>query len=1112
MRHCVAYGLVALVLGLLLVGCGAERSSPPLAGGSNAIATTTPVLALVPTYTPPPALLSADFGVTSPPVVYLAAQEIHHLLNACQVPNPYGGYFWRREWVPDQYPYTDQPGGGAYDAENNIIPMPWLEPQGFGGEFHPFAEARKALGDRLSPLWVGTYVNDPGLSGPIQDLVCGESLTFHDAWTGRSNHSRGRSVRWLGHITVPAREPIVHLRIRSGAGIRMFIGSELVVDAIAHTAGWDWYGQHALTPGVHILRLEYVERHGPVQVTLDWSYGSGEHVRRGHTVRVVELRSGPGEHYPAWATLEAGTTLWLESWVPEQRSQYWLGSAGVPAWWQTWWQGQRHWLPAEAVEVTDRMDRGTFLAHWEEQHDTAPREPPTDLCQRSTPAQYLILKSLTRGWHELLTCSQVTPAQLAPLVHLEGTLDYGTQAPQAGDLDGLSSLAAIQIRIGSRPLPPAFLPPGTYQRIRLLATQPQVLAQDGWAASVMVDRLLIQSSDWSGPDERQVVGEYLLEGILREVLPPELFQGMRIRHLHLNLPAAASLPANLLTQLQGLQQLQLRLRVPFESLKNRTGHPLMIHPTLLDEPLPVQLLHVLPDLEVLHFDVPRRRLPNALLTSLAHLKVLRLRGDLQQVLQLDKTALRQLEILEILDTNVAPDHLQSGFPEDPYEKPLPVPAAWLEDLPLLRVLRINSKRIQYVPPNWLAPAPHLEVVELGGSNWVSLSHLCLAGIPKLRHLHLNWSAPLIAHGNNAWRLDQYDSSILEPIQDQPCQTWAELAKLPYFHRNRDFQAAARDAPTVFWPSRPERQWEQVTHRHEVDATMRLRFGTSLPAAILSDLSLRPTVLHLADPELKTLTDSFPGQVDQLRTLRLDLPELTALPETFLEPAHQLRTLHLDLPELTTLPETFLEHLPTIAIAGAPKYSRYFSKWYYWMYPEHRFYPSLTLSLNSPQLTGLPDHLLNGPGVNLESRSGYSAAAFSHSVGPRYTYIELVLDRHLPSHAVHLTNEPGLTHLTLELPQLTALPAGILAQASSLTHLTLELPQLTTLPAGILAQASSLTHLTLELPQLTTLPAGILAQASSLTHLTLELPQLTALPGDFWRKLPVLRISRWSCPS
>ena len=1101
LRLCILSAL-CLWTGLWLTSCRVERVSRALPAAELSPVSASPgALQPMPTFTPPspapaevvPSLYAGDVEAVVPPVVYLAAHEIHHLLNACLAPDPYGKYFWRREWVPEEYPYTEEPGG-VYDAENDIIPMPWLEPLAFGGEFHPFGEARKALGDRLSPLWVGLYVNDPGLAGPIQDLVCGERMTFHDAWAGSSNNSQGRSVRWLGHITVPVREPVVHLHLRAEAGLRVFLGGELVVDAIEESTSWEWSDQQILTPGTHILRLEYVERTGPVQVELAWGYGSEEHLRSGQTTRSVALRTGPGNHYPVLTTLTPATPLWLEGWVPMERSQYWLGAAGVPAWWRTWGQGQPGWVASEAVAITGELDTTTFLSHWEARTHLTPQADPTSLCQRSVPAQYLILKTLTRGWYDRLSCAQVSAAQLASLDRLAGVLDYGTHFPQAGDLEGLSALTEMQIGVGAWPLPPAFLPPGSYQRIRLLATQPQVLAQDGWAAGVEVMHLLIRGGDWPELDYSQIVGEYIREGILQKVLRPELFRGMRIRHLNLNLPPAALLPANLLMQLQDLQQLQLRFRIPFESHYIRVGHPFKISVRLGGEPFPAQFLQELANLEVLHLEVPNWQLPATLLTGLTHLKVLHLRSDLQQALQLDKTALSQLEVLELVDTNVTPDYLQG--PHEESGEPLSVPALWLQDLPFLRDLRINSKRIHYVPPNWLTHTPHLEVVELGGSNWAGLSHLCLGGVPKIRHLHLNWSAPLVAHANKAWGLDRYDASLLEPIPDQPCQTWAELAHLQYFHRNRDFQAAARDAPTVFWPSRPERRWEQVTHRDEVESTIRLRYDAALPAAIFSNSALRPTVVHFADPRLAALPKTFLEEAPQLRSLHLHLPELTALPKTFLEEAPQLRSLHLHLPELTALPKTFLEHNPTLGIAGAPRYSRAFGLWHYWMYPERRLYPALTLSLYSPNLTELPDHLLNGPGVNLESRKGYPGAAFSQSDRPRYTYVELALDSDLPAHVVQLTDAPGLTHLTLELPHLTALPEEFLVQASSLTHLTLALPQLTALPEEFLAHASSLTHLTLALPQLTALPEELLAQASSLTHLTLELPQLAALPEEF----------------
>ena len=1113
---------MGLCLLVLLGGCAQRLPDPSLL--ANGIPTPTAVA-------PSLSLYPEDYGAAVPPVVYLAAHDIHHLLNACLAPDTHGGYFWRR-WVPEEYPYTDQPVR-VYDHENETIAIPWLEPQGFGGELHPFVMTRKALGDRLSPLWVGTYVNDPALAGPVQDLVCDERMTFHDAWTGRRNHSRGRSVRWLGHITVPRREPIVHLHIRSEAGLRVFLGGELVVDAIRQDTAWDWSGSHALNPGIHILRLEYVERTGPVQVELNWAYGSGEWLRQGRTTQPTVVRAGPGDHHLAIAELPPGTSLWLESRVPVAGSQYWLGAAGVPGWWRTWVQGQPGWLAAAAVTATNVPDTATFLAQWEARTGSASRAvpDPAQLCERSPPARFLILKTLTRGWHEPLSCAHVTRTQLASLIRLDGVLDYGTHPPQAGDLADLSALEDVQIRVGTHPLPPAFLPPGRYRRVRLLFTGPQILAQDGWAAGTQVERLLIQGGDWSEPEEPRIVHDFTRDSILHVVLSSAVLQGMDLQRLHLNLPVAAALPESLLVGHRDLQELQLRIRVPFESFKIQVAGPLIPDrglsyvsmSTLLLRAVPwrtgnsrsnaalsTRLLREVPNLELLHLDVPNRPLPASLLTSLSRLKVLRLRSDLQQALQLDLTALRQLEVLELSDTNIEPAYMPSPSQQRAGE-PLSMPADWLWPLPELRILRLNSKRVRLVPPDWLAHSPRLEVVELGGSNWKGLANLCLDGLPRLRQLHLNWAGPLTTHGNTAWRQDSYEWSgqlesalLVEPVPDEPCQTWTDLAALRYLHRNRDFQAAARDAPNVVWPSRPERQWERTTHRDEVAETLRLQYAVALPPGILSDPALQPTIVQLSDPELMTLPDTFPSRTDQLRTLNLNLPALMTLPDTFLEQADRLRTVTLDLPELTALPDTFLAHLSTLAIATAGEYPRNHDYWLYWTYPELRFQPSLTLSLHTPRLIALPEHLLNGPGVNLEYHGRHPDGDHPRRGDEaRYTYLELALDGTMNPSESFLTQAPSLTHLSLETAQLTALPEDFLTQAPSLTHLSLELPQLTALPEDFLTQAPSLTHLSLELPQLTALPEDFLTQAPSLTHLSLELPQLTALPEGFLTRTPAL---------
>ena len=145
LRLCILSAL-CLWTGLWLTSCRVERVSSALPAAELSSVSASPgALQPVSTFTLPSPAPAGDVEAVVPPVVYLAAHEIHHLLNACLAPDPYGKYFWRREWVPEEYPYTEEPGGG-YDAENDISPMPWLEPLAFGGEFHPFMRPARPWG------------------------------------------------------------------------------------------------------------------------------------------------------------------------------------------------------------------------------------------------------------------------------------------------------------------------------------------------------------------------------------------------------------------------------------------------------------------------------------------------------------------------------------------------------------------------------------------------------------------------------------------------------------------------------------------------------------------------------------------------------------------------------------------------------------------------------------------------------------------------------------------------------------------------------------------------------------------------------------------------------
>ncbi len=993
-----------------------------------------------------------------PPVIFLNDYALYHLFGNCASHR-------RQALSPEEYPYHptifDDYGKDRWD----------VDPGGFGSDQHPFVDSMMAEGYRIAPIWARYAVDGPRLQGAVRSLHCASGPDF--PVTSLPDSAEGPvSVRWLGQITVPASDPIVHLTVRSGVGLRLFLGGELVVDAITQTSPWHWTGQRGLTPGVHVLRLEYVERTGPVPVTLHWAYSSGEQVRQGETTTATVLRTAPAATAAVVAHLAAGTPVWLESWKPATPSQYWLGATGAPGWWQTRWAGEPVWLEAAGVTVTRVQSPAAFLDEWEATLKPAPTAP-TDLCTRSGPARFLILQTLTGGWQELLSCAAVTPVQLASLTHLRGVLDYGTEVPRAQDLAGLTHLGQVQVRVGAAPLPAGFLPPGAYGHVRLLTTRRQALVEPGWAHGARLDRLELQ-------------------GRSLETVPAGLLAGLQVRVLHLALSQEVTLPAHLSLGMAELRELRLQSWDPVAPDPYKGWYDgYLLNSVLarshrgLPRRLPTILLQGAPHLETLHLDMPQMVLPTALLTDLPRLRTLRLRSDLQQVLALERLDLAGLEVLELVDPIIVNTwyHPAETFPRD-----------FLWDLPRLRRLHIHTPRVRSLPADWLAQSAHLEVLELTGMNWDRVSALSLEGTPHLRQLRLKRPALLTFPGDirNPHTVQRYEPDATPPYPADWLQKVPHLELLAIDVRSGSWIEFAPEDDFADWPEiasmleylpdyvtvvretvrqpfvraqswssawqdlQPPADWRlQVRYTEGVPVeTAPYRFQRWVAPRSRRDPAHppgRPVTLGLEGDTSIGLPESFLAQASHLT---LQAPSLVALPESFLAQAPHLTHLTLQAPSLVALPDTLLARVPLLA----------------------------HLTLEVPRLLALPDGVL--------------------AQASQLTHLSLEVPS-LPDS--FLLQAPQLTHLALRTPHLTGLPDTFLAQAPRLTHFTLEAPRLTGLPDAFLAQAPRLEVLRLiAAHQLMALPPHFLTVAPHLIELHLtDAYRLTALPAEFLRHTPQL---------
>ena len=98
---------------------------------------------------------------------------------------------------------------------------------------------------------------------------------------------------------------------------------------------------------------------------------------------------------------------------------------------------------------------------------------------------------------------------------------------------------------------------------------------------------------------------------------------------------------------------------------------------------------------------------------------------------------------------------------------------------------------------------------------------------------------------------------------------------------------------------------------------------------------------------------------------------------------------------------------------------------------------------------------------------------------------------------------GLTALALQRNALTTLPAGVFDELSALTDLQLHQNDLSSLPAGVFDGLSALTTLDLKRNALTTLPAGVFDELSALTDLQLHQNDLSSLPAGVFDGLSAL---------
>ena len=205
-----------------------------------------------------------------------------------------------------------------------------------------------------------------------------------------------------------------------------------------------------------------------------------------------------------------------------------------------------------------------------------------------------------------------------------------------------------------------------------------------------------------------------------------------------------------------------------------------------------------------------------------------------------------------------------------------VPPSFLTRMSQMTQLRLDLAFLEQLPPGFLTQVPQLTELELHAPALVQLSPDFLAQVPQLTRLHLD-----LPH------LELLPPGFLTQV---PQLTELELHAPALVQLSPDFLA----------------QVPQLTRLH-----LDLPHLELLPPGFLTQVP-QLTELELHAPALAQLSPDFLAQVPQLTRLHLDLPHLEQLPPGFLTQVPQLGWLRLDLAELEQMPPDFLAQAPRLA--------------------------------------------------------------------------------------------------------------------------------------------------------------------------------------------------------
>ena len=139
----------------------------------------------------------------------------------------------------------------------------------------PAASALAAQGpdpETTDAFWQGAYWNNATLSGAPALERADSAINFD--WGRGSPHSAIRaddfSARWTRYIEVPNPGSVYRLAATPHDGIRVWVDETLLIDQWREQSVRSFEGQINLTPGHHLITVEYYERAGEAIAKLDF--------------------------------------------------------------------------------------------------------------------------------------------------------------------------------------------------------------------------------------------------------------------------------------------------------------------------------------------------------------------------------------------------------------------------------------------------------------------------------------------------------------------------------------------------------------------------------------------------------------------------------------------------------------------------------------------------------------------------------------------------------------------------------------------------------------------------------------------------------------------------